>query len=241
MAEHLQEMIYLFNEEWLRKTIINFFIKQNNRQNEMIWKDTIYCKKHNNQIICNDKQSFKNYDWGFDDPNKIYLFTIAYIYKENYVHHVSFIYHPHEKQLACFDPGYNLYLYGYYKIIPMTINLFKQKKFITNNIILKAPCHHKYFKINYGIQYDGENPHNVTLPADAFCQMWTIYFLTTYIQYHHLDFFRDWCDISPSKREYFIISTFLIPVIAMTPRLKKYRKIIPSLQQLILKDVWKII
>ena len=100
--EYLQEMIYFFNEEWVRTVVIKHYLKQFEKNRQYIWKGTIYCKREKKGIVCNDGKSFGEFfnNWGLETKRKKkYLFTIAYIYKKNFVHHVSFIFDAFRREL----------------------------------------------------------------------------------------------------------------------------------------------
>ena len=203
----LQKCIYLFNDKKIRK---NLFTKE--CQKKYAYVDTIFCKEisEKNYIISKNKnillhdffKSWKNL------KKKYILFTVAYLYDNNLIHYCAFVFMQKERNLIVFDPGYNLYLHGKYKIIPIIFNVFHELDFIDKSN-LKTICKNKsYNKIYYGLQYDGSNDK---LPADAFCQMWTLFFLLEYINNNgNMSFFDEWCKIEPKYRQYFLIQNFLI-------------------------------
>lgn len=209
----LQKCIYLFNDTKIRK---NLFTKECQKKYEYV--DTIFCKeisetnyithKNKNILLLDFFKTWKKI------KNKPYiLFTVAYLYEENLIHYCAFIFIKKERSLIVFDPGYNLYLHGKYKIIPIIYDVFHTLNYIDKSAVhLKTICKNKsYNKIYYGLQYDGSNQK---LPADAFCQMWTLFFLLEYINNNgNMSFFNEWCKIKPKYRHFFLIQNFLIPTL----------------------------
>jgi hypothetical protein len=229
----LQNLIYYFNEDDVRDNVMNNVINENKMSNKIKWEGTIICKEYNKKTILQENgESISHFFLNWKHKTKIKIFTVAFVYRENLIHYVAFIFYPKTKKLICFDPGYNIYLYGSYKIIPFIVNLFYKLGWIENDIILKTKCSKKYFNTYYGLQFNGNSPLNTKLPADAFCQMWTLFFLKTFIEKNQtLEFFDEWCSILPSKREYFVIEYFLICVLKKDKKMKKY---IPFLKNIIL-------
>jgi hypothetical protein len=223
----LQELIYLFNEDGVRNSIINRVLKQN--KTRYVWKGTFMLSKD---------EPFQQYrKWRLSNT-KLYLFSVGYVYNGNSVHYVAFILDPKKKQLICFDPGYNLYLYGSHKIIPIIVKQLKNDEIITNQIVLKTKCPKKYYKENYGLQYNGQSPYKILLPADAFCQTWTLYFLSTFIKLKEdITFFEEWCKIRPPIREFFILESFILPNLEWIPRFPKTDVII--IEKFLIQQYWK--
>ena len=200
--EILQNLIYMFNDNHIRDKIIKNYIIQT-KQKQFIWKGT---------ILLNNKKKFNEYQSWKLSNNKIYLFTVGYIYNGNMIHYVAFMLNVKNKHITCFDPGYNLYLYGKHKIIPLVINELHKQNIISDTIILRAGCIKKHFNMNYGLQFNGKSPYKNILPADAFCQTWTLYFIMSCILQHgDSSFFDSWCKIKPSLREFFLIQSFILP------------------------------
>lgn len=203
----LQRLIYAFNEDSLRNDIMMRTSRVSPSSNKARWKGT---------IRLNRKSTFTQFrTWRLSTSNhdKMILFTASYVYRRNRVHYVAFVLEPSKRQLVCFDPGYDLYLYGRHKIIPMVANALHDAGWIDAPIVLHGPCTQKK-QHGFGIQYNGENPHKVKLPADAFCQMWTLFFLVMYVRCNGtLSFFDEWCRINPRYREFFLLQNFTLPMI----------------------------
>lgn len=226
MNSLLQNLIYLFNEDHVRDSIMTRVLKNN--KSRFVWKGTIMIHK---------EQSFQEYRKWRLSKDKLYLFSVGYVYRGNSVHYVGFILDPGRKRLLCFDPGYNLYLYGSHKIIPMVVNELKEKKIISNQILLKTKCPKKYYQENYGIQYNGKSPYKILLPADAFCQTWTLYFLWSFVKLEEdTKFFENWCKIRPSLREFFILQSFILPNLEFIPSYPK--KDIITIEKFLLQQYW---
>ena len=222
----LQNLIYLFNEDRVRDSIMSRVLKKN--KTRYVWKGTFMLQK--------DKP-FNDYrKWRLCNT-KLYLFSVGYVYRGNSVHYVAFILDPKRKKLLCFDPGYNLYLYGSFKIIPIVFKQLKEDDIISNQIILKTKCVKKYFKENYGLQYNGQSPYKILLPADAFCQTWTLYFLSSFVKLNEdTTFFEEWCKIRPSLREFFIIQSFILPHLEFIPSFPKNDVI--TIEKFLLQQYW---
>jgi hypothetical protein len=222
----LQNLIYLFNENRVRDSIMNRVLKKNTKR--YIWKGTF--------MLSGDRPLLNYRRWKLINT-KLYLFTVGYTYRGNSVHYVAFILDPKKKQLLCFDPGYNLYLYGTHKIIPMVVKQLTSDGIISNQIILKTKCSKKYYKENYGLQYNGKSPYKTLLPADAFCQTWTLYFLFSFVRLQEeTSFFEEWCKIQPSLREFFIIQRFILPNIEFIPSFPKSD--INKIDRFLLQQYW---
>jgi len=227
----LQNLIYYFNENDVRNNVMNDALHENNMKRKIKWEGTVLCREQNKKTILQENgQPISHFFLNWKHKTKTKLFTVAFLYRENLIHYVAFIFHPKTKTLICFDPGYNLYLYGSYKIIPCIINLFYEMEWIEKKIILKTKCSKKYFHTYYGLQFNGKSPSHTKLPADAFCQMWTLFFLKTFIEKNQTyDFFDEWCSILPSHREYFIIEHFLICVLQKDKNMKKYVSVLKKI------------
>jgi len=181
----LQNLIYTFNKDSVRSRVIRPHLKK-----DYIYKGTFIL----------DKQ-FPSFNLWRMQKNKKYLFTVAYRYRSNRIHYVAFVYDASTHQLICFDPGYNLYLYGRFKIIPIVISIFKQS---IPSLVVQGKCP----MTKYGIQFTNQSK----FPADAFCQTWTLFFLISYLHKNgDISFFKEWCKIPPSKRQYFLLHHFVLP------------------------------
>lgn len=195
----------------------------------MVWKGTFFMNKTRNFT------AYRKWDL---NKAKIFLFTVAYIYQDHNVHYVAFALDTNKSRLVCFDPGDDLYLYGKLKIIPRIVNDMRKCQIIkrVTDVKLVAKCEGSMF----GIQYDGRSARKTVLPADAFCQSWTIYFLKMYVEHNgSTSFFKDWCKIEPSLRQLFLLESFIIPTIN-TDRIL-YRSLkddIPLLRDRLLTNYW---
>lgn len=206
----LQSLIYAFNEDIVRDEIMNRACRVASNA-DVRWKGTVRLNRqsqftqHRKWRLCTAKR---------DD--RMIVFTASYTYRKNRVHYVAFVLRPSKRELLCFDPGYDLYLYGRHKIIPMVANALHEDGWIDAPILLQGPCTRKR-QHGFGIQYNGDNPRKVRLPADAFCQTWTLFFLTTFIQHDgDVSFFEEWCRIQPRQREFFLLQNFTLPTLSTT-------------------------
>lgn len=205
----LQGLIYAFNEDRVRDMVMKR-ASSSSSKTKFVWKGTLRL----DASLSSREQLTALQRWR-RRGDKIFLFTASYVYRRNRIHYVAFAFDPRRRSLVCFDPGYDLYLYGRHKIIPLVANALYEAGRIDAPTILKGPCLRRQ---GFGIQYDGRNAKKVVLPADAFCQMWTLFFLTTYVQENgSLSFFEDWCRVRPRFREYFLLQHFTIPMLRQHP------------------------
>lgn len=149
-------------------------------------------------------------------PTVIKLFSVCLQYKVNSVHFCAFIYDPIKKIIVCFDPGASLYLGGERHIIPGIVKAFRQSSLIgmheKNSVLTLGLCGKSYFKKFWGVQFNGQHPKEVILPADAFCQTWTLFFLCEFILNQlsfDFQYFRHWCHLKPRDRELFLFHDFI--------------------------------
>ena len=149
------------------------------------------------------------------------IFTVCLVYDTNLVHYVSFVYT--DRTLVSFDPGVALYPHGQKTIVPLVHSAFKACGLLDSHTIEGACSEFLFRKKKHGVQFNGL-VHN-TLPADAFCQSWTLFFLVRmlYLPDRSLPnirgFLKDWCAIPPSDREYFITSFFILPTLTYFPKI----------------------
>lgn len=240
----LQGIIYSMNEDVNRNFIVRSAISKlpPNQRSNYIWKGTFHLKK--------EEQFHFHKRWRKTSTNT-YLFTVAYSYNVDLIHYVSFVLDMKKKQLLCFDPGYNLYTQGKCRIIPTVVNTMIQDGFIKNKIVLKTKCpvmsnYDDDKSRKYGLQFDGTvSSRSKTIPADAFCQTWTLFFLVTYIEKRGKStaFFQDWCRIPPRFRQVFLLQAFVSPQChsseMLQSRLVGSRDHFDTFQSFLLKSFWQ--
>jgi len=223
IVEMIQSFIHTMNDKSLRTEIIEYHLKKNKIKNAK-WLGTwmVELKNQNLELIQqNDKLPFfDNSIQKYITLNKnsfldhIGLFTVCIIYEVNLVHFVSFICDPFQKKLISFDPGVELYLHGQNTILPLIRKAFYKNKLIQGIRIVPQQnigrcTQYSFCGKKWGVQYNGN--HNTSLPADSFCQTWTIFFLVTFIKQKNFDFVAKWCDTHPNQREFIVIKEFMIP------------------------------
>lgn len=234
IVEMIQSFIHTMNDKSLRTDIVEYHLKKNKIKNAK-WLGTwmVELKNHNLELIQdNDKLPvFDNSITKYIALNKnafqdnIGLFTVCIIYEINLVHFVSFIYDPFQKKLISFDPGVELYLHGQNTILPLIRKAFYKNKLIQGIKIVPQQnigrcTQYSFCGKKWGVQYNGN--HNTNLPADSFCQTWTIFFLVKFIKQKNFDFVKEWCDTHPNQREFIVIKEFMIPYLV---RFKKVRQL----------------
>jgi hypothetical protein len=151
---------------------------------------------------------------------KICLFTVMIVYSGNLVHYVAFIYNPDTKTLVSFDSGVELYEHGRKTILPAVRKAFRNAGLILSQGITTLQnmghCHgYNFCGKEWGVQYNGLHRHG--LPADSFCQTWTIFFLKRYLEKRDQTDFSyvwSWCRVHPGHRESVIIRDFLLPLLS---------------------------
>jgi len=226
----LQSFIYTMNEESVRNQLIQDSIRVSSSPHKCKWLGTWtieYDKKKEMRIRSTQKSLIEFVKSLSFQSNTLYLFTVCFVYDGNRVHYVAFIYYPFLKKLVSFDPGVELYHHGQQTIVPHIRKVFYECEFLSNNVVNQqqniGTCQEFSFcGKKWGIQYNANHVHS--LPADAFCQTWTLFFLTRWIlQLDPMDmsFVGNWCKIHPTRRELFLLSFFILPQLNCQSTLKK--------------------
>jgi hypothetical protein len=277
----LQQVIYFFNEHDIRDYIMNVLLRQLYPEAPFTYLGTLNVHLQDQNLMIqqtnetlenvlsksipalkNKKKKEKN-----DKPEMVdSMFTICIHYEDVKVHFVSFVYEMNPPRLVSFDSGSNLYTIGEKTVIPEVQRIFEKLELIPsskhkNHKHHIGICSKRYFMKKFGIQFSGENPIFHSLPADAFCQSWSIFFLIEWVRHHHKTrhhyptigkpsnghFVRQWCKIIPSEREWFIISTFFIPLLSYNPFIHaEFAKHYPNthickLIDYMLEEKWKFV
>jgi hypothetical protein len=209
------------NDKRVRSEIIKYYIDLSSKKN-IKWLGTWTISLDDDCRLMDPIQQLKSQD---SVKNLIHknknsfiestcLFTVNIVYEINKVHYVSFIYNPDDKILISFDPGVQLYHHGQKTIIPFIRKTFNESGLIASRQFLRehnlGTCHdYSFCGKKWGIQYNGRNESS--LPADSFCQTWTIYFFIRYLIETDFEYVKNWCRVAPKKREFIITSFFLIP------------------------------
>lgn len=243
ISDMLQNIIYFFNTDDVRDHIINHYIKLllSTTGKKIVWDGTFYFNekgfvdpyyhpKHPNTHLRDfiaGRVEFKN------KSTRYVLFTCCILYEQNRVHYLSFIYDMKKKLLISFDPGVHLYTKGQDVLVPLIRQAFIDNALIgkkANDFERVGLCETKHYDRRWGIQYDGSDPKVNDLPADSFCQSWTLFFLIAFMRHKCSDhFFRNWCSIHPEHRENFIILSFFLPHLQQDSVIyKKFKKFYPE-------------
>lgn len=239
IGDMIQNIIYFFNQTHIRDYVINYYLDLLPHGRHAEWDGTYYFNekgvidpyyhpdiKHkdtllkkfleNRNVYKDDNKKNNNHDKKGKKKTRNYvLFTACILYEDNRVHFLSFIYDRARRVLVSFDPGVNLYHKGQDVLIPLI-----RDAFIRNNLIDKdrisiervGLCSTPYFNKKFGIQYDGTDPETNSLPADSFCQSWTLFFLIEFLRHKCSDkFLSSWCNVAPRYREPFILTYYFLP------------------------------
>lgn len=229
ISQYLQPFIYTMNDERVRNKLIHQAI-QLSPSSTYRWIGTWTIEMDSSQQLRfrDSKKPFEQYVKRLSFENdKIYLFTVCLVYEGNKVHYVAFIYSPQLKQLLSFDPGVELYHHGQKTIVPYIRKTFYHCNWIESNQLKQrqnvGTCQdYSFCGKKWGIQYNAD--HRTSLPADAFCQTWTIFFLTRFmLQRSPMDmsFIHQWCKVHPNRRELFLLNFFILPQLKCCPSLEK--------------------
>jgi hypothetical protein len=233
ISDMLQNIIYFFNQPEIRNHVIHHYLKLLPEGEHVTWDETYY---FNEKGMIDTHYHPDHEDVTLDDfiknrpayqidtlkhkskktPQHYYvIFTCCILYEEHKVHFLSFIYNANKQVLVGFDPGIHLYHKGQDVLIPLL-----RKAFIKAGLISKKKdameriglCKNKYFNQRYGIQYEGSDPSTTSLPADSFCQSWTLFFLIEFLRHGCSDeFVSTWCKIKPKFREAFVLLYYFLP------------------------------
>ena len=115
--------------------------------------------------------------------------------------------------MIVFDSGIDVYPEGETHMLPLLTKAFKDTGLIKSHAELGKACvQHRYVASSepIGIQYSGGRKFK-----DAFCQIWSIWFLCNFIKQKRL--IRKVCKTHPSNREVFLIKDFILPTLETHP------------------------
>lgn len=216
----IQNMIYFFNQPHLRNYLIGFHIKTLPSGTNVEWDGTYFFDEKGNTdayhhqgtslplpIFLKQKKIYDNHDNG----TRFIISTCCITYEGNRVHFLSMIYDKKHKSLIFFDPGIHLYEKGQDVAVPIVKNAFLTNGWL-KNMERVGLCSKDYHGRKWGIQYNGDDPAMTKLPADSFCQSWTLFYLVEFLRNKCTDkFFPSWCLVDPKKREVFILMNFFLP------------------------------
>lgn len=224
MTKMIQNIIYFFNQPPIRDYVITLHKEILPVGKKIVWDGTYFFNEkgimdpyHHPEFVGRQVslteflQTRKNYH------NKTMYFVLAtccVTYEGNKVHFLSLIYDRKKRTLIFFDPGIHLYEKGQDVAVPIVSHAFVQNELISDNKNIERVglCSTDYHGKKWGIQYDGNDPAISKLPADSFCQSWTLYYLVEFLRNHCTDkFFSSWCSIPPPQRENFILMNFFMP------------------------------
>lgn len=223
ISDMLQNIIYFFNGKEIRDYLINHHIKMLPSGKSSIWDGTYYFDEqgqldpyyHPENQKTSLQQFVKQRRNLQQNRVRFVLFTCCILYEGNRVHYLSFVYDTKKRILLSFDPGVHLYPKGQDVLVPLVRDAFLSNKLIADkrgSFERVGLCKTKYFDKAWGIQYDGTDPKITDLPADSFCQSWTLFFLIEFLRHRCSDrFFKKWCSIPPKHRELFVILNYFMP------------------------------
>lgn len=220
MSSLLQNIIYFFNQTKIRDFVIQHFISLYNLNDQVCWDGTYYFDEKGimDSYYHQDLQQATNLDdfiksrkmfFGKNKKHPFVIFTACILYEENKVHYLAFVFNRLKQMLVCFDPGIRLYHKGQDILVPLIAKSFVKCGLIPSLKYIERVglCGKKFYGKQWGIQYQGSNPAQTNLPADSFCQLWTICFLVEFMKNQCSDnFLSHWCSVPPSIRESFALT-----------------------------------
>jgi len=243
----LQELIYFFNEVPVRNFLIEKFLEEGvRRKTNCQYMGTYFVREkdddshvlvldtdHHQQQSPKDPTCFSDVirqkrSFLLNKKGKKTLFTMAILYKVAAIHFVSFLYDPVQQRIVSFDPGNNLYHNGSRVLIPNCVDAFVGHHMIPHqdHVVHTGMCKDYFHGRRYGPQYNGEDPRQTELPADKFCQSWSLRFvLFCILNDGKHDFVHEWCKIRPRERENSMMTEFFIPILSHFAHLRNQFKI----------------
>ena len=228
-TDWLQSLIYTMNEVPIRNQIVRNALRESlsSQRPKYRWKGTwTFELLPDNSLRMRDPScslfhEFLQSRWKCKTP-VISLFTVCLVYDGNRVHYVAFVYRSDDQTLLSFDPGVGLYPHGQRTIVPYIRNTFSQLKWVSASRDV-GRCHDFTFcGKRWGIQYNGD--YTYSFPADAFCQTWTLFFVTRMViqdDTSDVSFVDTWCKIHPPRREEFLLLSFVLPELRTNRSLQK--------------------
>lgn len=222
VSDMIQNIIYFFNQPQIRDYVISLHTNILPSGKNVEWDGTYFFNEngnidpyhHTNTNNMSLTEFLKKRESYHNDNTRFVLSTCCVTYEGNKVHFLSLIYDKKKRVLVFFDPGIHLYEKGQDVAVPIVKDAFLKNGWIKNkhNIERIGLCSSNYHGKKWGIQYDGSDPKTTKLPADSFCQSWTLYYLVEFLRNNCSDkFFSSWCSVSPEKRETFMMMNFFLP------------------------------
>jgi len=258
-SEMLQNIIYFFNQVHIRDYVIHHFIHLlSHHEDRVAWDGTYYFDEegmmdtyyHTETPEKTSLTEFIRHRKVFHSPikKKFILFTCCIVYEGNKVHYLAFVYKASTKVLVAFDSGIHVYPKGQESLLPLIRKSFIGLDLITSDkhsLERVGLCPQVHYGKTWSIQYDGSDPATTKLPADSFCQSWTLFFLIEFLR-HNLtdDFLPLWCKVHPKHRENFILNNMFLPFLIYDPYLHRaFKKFYPEgklhlLTNTLTRSVW---
>lgn len=244
VSDMLQNIIYFFNQSSIRDHVIQHYLKLLPQGRHVIWDGTYYFDEkgkidpyyhpeHPNMTLDQFVKERPVFHATQGEEKQFIIFTCCILYEENKVHYLAFIYrtgaHP---ILISFDPGIHLYTKGQDVLVPLIRDAFFRAGLIPSRKAIERVglCRGKYFDRQFGIQYEGSDPSTNDLPADSFCQSWTLFFLIEFLRHKCSDrFVATWCKVYPDYREAFVLLYYFMPWLQQDPFVyKEWLKFYPD-------------
>lgn len=216
LTKTIQNLIYFFNQPKMRDYVIAHHAKILPAGKEVVWDGTYFFNEKGEMDPFHHKGADRVALYDFLAKRKAYtgnqpryvLSTCCVTYEGNRVHFLSLIYDREKRVLIFFDPGIHLYEKGQDVVVPVVQDAFARNKW-ADKIERLGLCSKAFKGKRWGIQYDGGSS---SLPADSFCQSWTLFYLVEFLRNNCTDrFFKHWCTIPPKKREAFMLMNFFLP------------------------------
>lgn len=230
----LQSFIHLMNDMETRNEIMAYHMRQSTTPCR--WWGTWFVRvSGNHSLTLTDTDPVWKYkptslqdlvrhlDKKKRSASTLCMFTVCLQYDAYSVHYVSFVYK--DRTLLSFDPGVRVYPHGQKTIVPRIQKLMESLQMIDTHRVEGACTAFCFRQKKHGVQFNGRVHQK--LPADAFCQTWTVFFLVRLFSLTDASIesmsslVQRWCSIPPGKREYFLMTMFILPTLTYFPKVMK--------------------
>lgn len=230
----VQHLIYFFADAKVRRRVLaNAFATLE----DVVQWGTIYVTEKNVEQTLLQKLRHKVEAWLGDAAQREAAFTICISYGVRSVHFVAVVLqkeasHDHKNiHVISFDSGSHLYPHGERVVLPalrrtlrrLADHVSRVKAHIgvcPHHVSTPASFRHRRF----GLQFDASTVHS--LPADAFCQCWSLFFLVEWamrgVRAERGAFAWQWCRIPPKDRRAFLLRAFILPALALDGTLRRW-------------------
>lgn len=231
----VQHLIYFFTDAKVRRRVLDKAFATH--QPRLVQWGTFYAKEDKMEHTLLQKLRDKMKAWLADVACQEAAFTICISYGVRSVHFVAVVLQKADKsgsiRVVSFDSGSNLYPHGERVVLPALRRVLRTlTRHVSHVKTHVGVCPHHvstpttFRHRRFGLQFDASTVHR--LPADAFCQCWSLFFLVEWAmregeaRTQHGAFARQWCQIPPQDRRAFLLRSFILPALAQDGTLRRW-------------------